>query len=90
MLAAFIVWFAHFMLCWAAVEIWPGQWQANVLAWVVTPLALLALGVQAVRLHASAPTGEITRWNRRIGQGANAISSVAVVFSAVPSLLILP
>jgi hypothetical protein len=90
MLAAFVVWFAHFMLCWAAVEVWPRQWQANVLAWALTAVALAALGAQWARLHASLPRDELARWNHRFGQGAIAIAGVAVVFSAVPSIVFLP
>jgi hypothetical protein len=90
MLTAFVIWFAHFMLCWAAVEIWPRQWPANMLAWTLTPLALVALGLQWVRLRAGRPGGELTGWIRRFGQAATALASVAVVFSAVPSIVFLP
>lgn len=89
-LAAFSIWFVHFMLCWAAVEVWPRQWPANVLAWAFTALALLVLGVYGVRLQRSVPQGELTGWTRRFGQGATAIATLAVVFTAIPSLVFLP
>ena len=87
---AFIVWFVHFMVCWVAVEIWPRQWIANALAWGATAVALLALGTHWVRLGAGTPTGETASWARRLGRGAAAIASVAVVFGALPSLVFLP
>jgi hypothetical protein len=88
--AAFTIWFAHFMACWVAVEIWPGQWLAHVLAWGFTAVALLALGLYALRLKRSAPQGELTGWTRRFGQGAAAIAALAVVFTAIPSISLLP
>jgi hypothetical protein len=87
---AFIVWFAHFMACWVAVEIWPRQWIANALAWGATAVALLALGACWVCLGPGRPAGETASWTRRLGRGATAIASVAVVFSALPSLVFLP
>jgi len=90
MVGAFVIWFAHFMLCWVAVEIWPGQWVANACAWALTAAALLALGLHARRLQAGVSRGELTGWTRRLGQGAVAIAAVAVVFGAVPSLVFLP
>lgn len=88
---SFMVWFVHFMVCWAAVEIWPGEWIANVLAWVATAVALLSLGTYWLRLGAgSAAPGETARWTRRLGRGATAIAGAAVVFSALPSVVFLP
>jgi hypothetical protein len=89
-LTALIIWFAHFMLCWVAAEMWPRQWQANAMAWALTALAMLILGVHWVRLNGIAPGGELTRWTHRFGQGAIAIATVAVLFSAVPSFVLLP
>ena len=90
LIGAFVIWFVHFMGCWVAVEIWPGQWPANVLAWGLTALALAALGFEALRLRAGASRGDLADWNRRIGQGATAIAGAAVVFGALPSLVFLP
>jgi hypothetical protein len=90
LIGAFVVWFVHFMGCWVAVEIWPGQWVANALAWGLTALALAALGVEALRLRAGAARGDLAGWNRRIGQGAIAIAGAAVVFGALPSVVFLP
>jgi hypothetical protein len=89
-LTAFIIWFAHFMLCWAAVEIWPHQWRANQLAWGFTAIALLAMGEHSMRLNASTPQGELSGWTHRFAQGAIAIATVAVLFSALPSVVFLP
>lgn len=89
-LTAFIVWFAHFMLCWVAVEIWPGEWRANTLAWVFTAIALLVIGVNFVRLQRRAERRELADASHRFARGAIAIATVAVVFTALPSLVLLP
>lgn len=90
MVGAFVIWFAHFMGAWVAVELWPQAWRANALAWGLTALALGALGVEWSRLRAGAACGELGGWSRRIGRGAIAIAAAAVVFGAVPSLVFLP
>jgi hypothetical protein len=89
-LTAFVIWFVHFMLCWAAVEIWPRQWRANQLAWVFTAAALLAMSIHVLHLNAARPGGELTGWTRRFAQGAAAIATVAVLFTAIPSIVFLP
>jgi succinate dehydrogenase hydrophobic anchor subunit len=87
---AFSIWFVHFMVCWAAVEIWPQQWLANVLAWGATAIALAAMGVHFVRVSARDGNGDLARWNRRFAQGATAIATAAVLFSALPSIVFRP
>lgn len=89
-LTAFTIWFAHFLLCWAAGEIWPHERHANLLAWGFTALALLAMGVHIVRLRASTPAGEMSAWGHRFAQGAIAIATAAIVFTALPSLVFVP
>ena len=88
-LTAFTIWFAHFLLCWAASEIWPQGRTAHALAWALTALALLALGLHLLRVNATTPGGELTAWSRRFAQGAVAIATAAVVFVALPSLMLL-
>jgi membrane protein implicated in regulation of membrane protease activity len=92
LVGGFVIWFVHFMGCWAAAELWwPGRWPAHVLAWALTVLALAALGWEWRRLRASpASGGDFAGWNRRIGTGATAIAAAAVVFGAMPSLVLLP
>jgi hypothetical protein len=87
---AFSIWFVHFMLCWAAVEIWPQAWPANALAWGFTAIALLALGIQWVRLNRRAGSGELPGPARRLARGAIAIATVAVSLTAFPSVVLLP
>ena len=87
---AFAIWFAHFMVIWAAGEIWPYQWTANALAWGVTAVALLAVGVHYVRLKAQHADGDLPGWSYRFARGAIAIATAAVVFSALPSIVFLP
>jgi len=86
----FVIWFVHFMVLWAAAEIWPHQWAANLVAWAVTAIALLAAGVHYVRLKAHQADGCLSDWSYRIARGAAVIAAVAIVFSAVPSVVFLP
>jgi len=87
---AFVIWFVHFMVICAAGEIWPHQWTANALAWGVTAIALLAVGVHYVRLKAQHADGSLPGWSYRFARGAIAIATAAVVFSVLPSFVLLP
>jgi uncharacterized membrane protein YidH (DUF202 family) len=88
-MTAFVIWFAHFMLCWGAVEIWPSESRAHQLAWVFTAMALLAMGVHFVRTEREGGRGELAGFSRRFARGAIAIATVAVLFTALPSLVLL-
>lgn len=90
MITAFAIWFAHFLLVWAAAEIWPQQWTANAWAWALTALALLGLGVHHLRCSAQHTAGRLSGWGYRLARGSTALATVAVVFSAWPSLVFLP
>ncbi|MBW8316284.1 MAG: hypothetical protein K0M73_15595 [Hydrogenophaga sp.] len=87
---ALAIWFAHFMVIWAAGEIWPHQWTANALAWGGTAIALLAMGVHCVRLKAQHANGCLPGWSYRFARGSAAIATAAVVFNALPSVVFLP
>lgn len=88
LVAPFAVWFAHFLGCWAAAELWPrGAW-ANPLAWGFTLLALLALGVAARRLRREDAPGTEAAPARRIARGALALAVLAVLFTAWPSVVL--
>ena len=89
-LTAFTLWAAHFLLCWAAAEIWPHEGRANMLGWGFTAMALLAMGFHFVRLRASKPAGEMSAWGHRFAHGAIAIATAAIVFTALPSLVFVP
>ena len=86
----FAIWFLHFMVIWAAGEIWPNQWAANAWAWGVTAIALLAVGMHCVNIKAHYVRGALPGWSYRLARGAAAIASAAVVFSALPSVVFLP
>lgn len=90
LLTAFVIWFVHFMVIWAAGEIWPDQWTANAAAWGATAIALLAMGVHLVRVKALHAEGALADWNYHFALGAVAIATVAVLFSALPSFVFLP
>ena len=87
---ALAIWFAHFMVIWAAGEIWPFQWTANAVAWVSTAIALLAVGMHYGRLKAQHADGGLPGWSYRFARGASAIATAAVVFSALPSVVFVP
>ena len=87
---AFVIWFVHFMMLWAAGEVWPQQWAANALAWAVTAIALLVMGVHHDRLKALYADGDLPGWSHRFARGAAAISTVAVVFTVLPSVVFSP
>ena len=87
---AFAIWLVHFMVIWAAGEIWPHEWTANALAWGVTAIALLAIGLHYVRLKAQHADGDLPGWSYRFARGAIAIATVATVFSALPSFVFVP
>jgi hypothetical protein len=90
LLTAFAIWFVHFVLCWAVVETWPGQWRANVLAWVFTTAALGATGVHYLHWRRADAQGEVGAFTRRFARGGIAIATVAIVFTALPSVVFLP
>ena len=87
---AFVIWFLHFMSIWAAGEIWPHQWAANASAWGLTAIALVAVGLHCMHIGARHGRGAIAGFSDRFARGAGAIAAVAVVFSALPSLVFLP
>jgi hypothetical protein len=90
LVTAFAIWFVHFMVCWAAGEIWPHRWPANGVAWVATPIALLAMGAHLFRVSARHADGTLEGWQHRFAQGAIAIATVAVLFTALPSIVFRP
>lgn len=89
LIAAFTIWFAHFMVVWAAGEIWPHQRAANVLAWGATGVALLAVGGYHARLKQQHAAGLLSNWSYRFARRATAVAAVAVLFSAMPSVFFL-
>lgn len=90
MVTAFTIWGVHFLVCWAAVEVWPDRWAANVVAWVATAIALAAIGLHVVRLRARQASGALPGTSARIAHGAIVLATVAILFSALPSIVFLP
>lgn len=90
LVTAFSIWSVHFLVCWAAGEIWPHQWPANALAWGATAIALLAVGFHFVGVNAQHAKGRLPVWEHRFARGAIAIATVTVLFSALPSVVFLP
>lgn len=89
LLAAFTIWFLHFMVCWAASElIWPRERPALTTAWVATALALAALALLAWRQHRRHAAGAVAGWHDRFARAATALAAVGVVFSLLPALVL--
>lgn len=88
LLTALSIWFAHFVLSWAASELWPRGPAAPPLAWAATALALAALAWHAWRLRARHAAGALPGWLYRIALGATAIAAAAVGFSLMPALVL--
>jgi amino acid transporter len=94
LLTALTIWFMHFMVCWAASElIWPNQRPANVAAWLATGVGLGALALHARRLRHRRPqagSAGLAGWTHRVAHGAVVLAAVAVLFGALPSLVLNP
>lgn len=87
---AFAIWFVHFMVSWAASEIWAHERTANGVAWAATALALLAMAAHALYIRARRAAGALAEWHCHLALGAVALATVAMLFSALPSLLLWP
>jgi hypothetical protein len=91
LVAALTIWFAHFMVCWAASElVWPGQWAAHAVAGAATVIALTALWFHRRSLRAPPAGAHMAQWDYRFGKGAVALATVAVLFNALPAIVFLP
>jgi cytochrome c5 len=91
MLTALTIWFAHFMVCWAASElVWPNQWPANAVAAAATVIALAALGLHSRSVQTPPAGADMSHWAYRFAKGAIALATVAVLFNALPAVVLLP
>lgn len=89
-LAALSIWFAHFMVCWAASElVWPGQWTAHVVAAGATAIAWAALVLHLRGLRRKR-NGTDAGWKNRFARRATAVAATAVLFNALPALVLAP
>ena len=84
---AFSIWFAHFLVIYAAAEIWKHQPIATIVCLVATALALVALILLFFQLRRATPTDEQTRFAKRIGLGSIFIATVGTLFDALPALI---
>lgn len=84
---ALVIWFVHFMLCWAVAEFRAEDVPATRLAWAFTVAALLAIAVHGARLRRLGRHGDDDLPTLRIARGANAIAAVAVLFTALPTIV---
>ena len=80
------IWFAHFLVIYAAALIWPHQPLAARIGIVATVPAIIALGVLFWRLRTAEPTSGQTRFARRFGFGSIFIATAGVLFDAMPAL----
>ena len=85
---ALSIWFAHFLVCWAASElVWPGQRAAHAVAAGATLVAWAALLLHLRGLHLQGDSAEI-RWKNRLARRATALAALAVLFNALPAVLL--
>lgn len=89
-LTSLSIWFVHFIACWAVSEFSTHRWWNHVMAWVFTIVALAAVGALHWRLERTDAIGDLACWKRRFARGATALAVVAVIFTAWPSVALLP
>jgi hypothetical protein len=89
-LTSLSIWFVHFIACWAVSEFSPQRWWSHVMAWGFTAVALTSAGIFHWRLERTDASGDLARWKRRFARGATAIAVVAMLFTAWPSVVLLP
>lgn len=87
---AFVIWFAHFMVSWVASEIWHDERIANAVAWGATAIALLAMALHFSHVRRLHRAGGLADEAYRFARGAACIATTAIVFSALPPLVLLP
>lgn len=88
MLGGLLVWAVHFFAVYAAASIFPGAPTANVVALVVTVMALAAGGALlwwTVRFGRTT-SDAFDQWTWRVGATAAAFSILAVLWQGLPAL----
>ena len=78
-IAAFTVWFAHFLLVWSASVIWPGRAVGSTVAVLLTLIAFAGLGLLWRRVR---PVS-----GRSVAGLGMALAALAIAFSCVPALI---
>lgn len=86
-IGALSIWFAHFLIAWGAVSIWPDQRLANVITTVSTLIAFAALAWLFARFRAAVATDDQAAFARRFGLGSVVLATVATLFDAAPALI---
>jgi hypothetical protein len=93
-LGGLIVWAAHFFLLYGIASIFPDTQLARVLTLVVTIPAAAADGLllwaAAARRMKSDRAGDVAAWLVDLGGLAAAISLVAVIWQAMPAIMLPP
>lgn len=92
-LGGLIVWAAHFFLLYGIASIFPGTQLARVLTLVVTIPAVAADGLllwAAAAMRMKEERADVAAWMVDLGGLAAAISLVAVIWQAMPPIMLPP
>lgn len=90
LLGGLLVWAAHFFLLYAFASLFPGTRLARILTFVATIPALAAVSWLLWTAAARTASGqdELDRWILNVGAVGAAISLVAIVWQALPALIV--
>jgi hypothetical protein len=88
LLGGLIVWTAHFFALYAIGSVLPGRDEARWWVLAATLLALAANGLILWKTIGSASGDPLDGWIVRVGAGGAALSLLAVIWQALPALLV--
>ena len=87
MLGGLLVWAAHFFALYAAASIFPGAPTANILALIITVMALGANGLLLWwALGRRTAPDTFDRWTWRLAASSAGLSFIAVLWQGLPAL----
>jgi hypothetical protein len=88
LLGGLIVWAIHFFVLYGIASIWLTTPLARALTLLATALCLAADALLIVRIRRSDASGEMDGWMRAVALYGAAISVVAILWQALPALLL--
>lgn len=89
MLGGLIVWAAHFLLIWSGASLFLTSPPARMVTALATLAALLATGLLArASWHRRAAADRFAGWQSRVALLSAATAAIAILWQALPALLI--
>ena len=88
LLGGLVVWTAHFFALYAIASVLPGQGEARWWVLAATFPALAANGLILWKTIGPGNNDPLDRWIARVGAGGAALSLLAVIWQALPALMI--